>query len=221
MREVRVDAATVDEALADGAAALGIRPRLAQVEVLSADEDGVTARVWIEDEADQAEPEVAAVEEAVEDEPLPTAPGPLARAHLQKMLDLMGVDAGAVLVSESEDEVALDVAGEDLGVIIGSCGQTLNSVQFLLNLMVNRGTRRRRITVDAEGYRDRRRVRLEELAQEHARRAKSERREVILEGLRAAERRIIHTALQDNPDVVTYSEGDEPHRRLIISPRTT
>ena len=209
MREVHVHAESQDEALADGAAALGVRPSRAQVEILSADPDGVTARVWVDDDVVTEEP---ALDEA-------ETPGALARLHLQHMLDLMGVEAEARLVGESDDELGLDIVGDSLGVVIGSCGQTLNALQFLLNLMVNRGTRRQRINVDAEGYRDRRRLRLEELAAEHARRAKAERRDVILEGLRAAERRIIHTALQHDPDIVTYSEGDEPHRRLIISPR--
>jgi spoIIIJ-associated protein len=228
VREVRVHAASREEALADGAAALGVDPRLADVEILSSDEDGVTARVIVADEPpaavesaatdggdgapDQAESEAG--EPAGEPEVVE-----LARRHLQTMLDLMGVDAQAELAGEDEDEVSLNIVGHELGVVIGSSGNTLNAIQFLLNLMVNRGGRRRRVVIDAEGYRERRRQRLEEIARDHARRAKQERRDVILEGLRAAERRIIHTALQHDPDVVTYSEGEEPHRRLIISPR--
>lgn len=131
----------------------------------------------------------------------------------------MGVEAVVEVVEESEEEVVLNIDGDDLGVVIGNFGQTLNALQFLTSLMVCKQGRRR-ITVDAGGYRQRRRVKLEEIAREHARRAKEEHRRVIIEGLRAAERRIIHTVLQNDPDVVTFSEGEEPHRRLVIAPRT-
>jgi spoIIIJ-associated protein len=246
VREVKVHAANREEALSDGAAALGVAPRLARVEILVADEDGVTALVFVPDEqseppappaAESADGASAADSQSAADgrsaadsqsaaTAVPEAEGAeaedgdeTARRHLQVMLDLMAIEAQACVAGGNEDELLLNIEGEDLGVVIGNCGQTLNSVQFLLNLMTSRGGRRRRITVDAEGYRDRRRQRLEELAIEHARRAKSERRPVILEGLRAAERRIIHTTLQHDPDVVSYSEGEEPHRRLIITPR--
>ncbi|MBI5831639.1 MAG: KH domain-containing protein [Armatimonadetes bacterium] len=214
MKEVKVHAANADEALADGAAALGVSPRQAQVEILAEDEDGVTALVTVPDEAQAESAETAGDGDSL-DEVCARA-----RRSLQTVLELMGMEARCEVQSANEDEIVLNILGEDLGIVIGSCGQTLNALQFLLNLMVNKGGRRRRLTVDAEGYRDRRRQRLEELAGEHARRAKAERRPVILEGLRAAERRIIHTALQHDPDIVTYSEGEEPHRRLIITPRS-
>lgn len=221
MKEVKVHAANAEEALADGAAALGVAPRLAQVEILAEDEDGVTALVTVPEEAAAevgevpAEGEIGAGEGDSLDEVCARG-----RRQLQTVLDLMGMHARCEVQSANEDEIVLNIVGEDLGIVIGGGGQTLNALQFLLNLMVNRGGRRRRLTVDAEGYRDRRRQKLEELAGEHARRAKAERRPVILEGLRAAERRIIHTALQHDPDIVTYSEGEEPHRRLIITPRS-
>ncbi|NUQ01007.1 MAG: KH domain-containing protein, partial [Armatimonadetes bacterium] len=194
-------------------AALGLDPRQAAVEILDADEDGVTARVYA---TDQELPPPA----ADESEPAAGETAGLAAEYLAEMLRLLGVEATVETVSESEEEVVLDVDGDDLGVIIGSFGQTLNAIQFLVNLMVNKRGRRQRVMIDAGGYRDKRREKLEEIAHQHARRAKEERRGVILEGLRAAERKIIHTALQNDPDVVTFSEGDEPHRRLIISPRT-
>jgi len=222
VREIHVHAASGDQALADGTAALGVDPKAARVEILDSDEHGVTARVWVPDDADETADEGAAEEEqvapdgATEDGSLATT----ARDNLATMLELMGVEAAVEVAAETEDEVTLNVVGDELGALVGSFGQTLNAVQFLLTIMVNRGGgRRRRVVVDADGYRERRRQRLEELAREHARRAREERRDVILEGLRAAERRIIHMALQNDPDVVTVSEGDEPHRRLIISPR--
>ncbi|MCC7495532.1 MAG: KH domain-containing protein [Fimbriimonadaceae bacterium] len=215
MSEVKVHAGSRDEALAEGAAALGLAPHQVGVEILESDEDGVTALVWALDEPAAAPPAESSSE---------LAPGEsqavAARDCLAELLRLIGLEAEVRIAAETDDEVVLNVSGEDLGVIIGSFGQTLNAVQFLVNLMVNRSGRRQRIVVDAGGYRDRRREKLEQIALEHAQRAKNERRGVILEGLRAAERRIIHTVLQNDPDVVTFSEGDEPHRRLVISPRT-
>lgn len=223
MREIRVHAASGDEARVDGAAALGVEPAEAEVEILDSDEHGVTARVWVPEDGPTDEPAPAPAppprrERTAEDDD-EARPASVARDYLDEMLELIGLEASVEIAEESEDEVLLNVEGDDLGTIIGNFGQTLNAVQFLVNLMVNRRGRRQRIIVDAGGYRDRRREKLEEIAHEHAKRAKEERRGVILEGLRAAERRIIHTALQNDPDVVTFSEGDEPHRRLIISPR--
>ncbi len=213
MNEIRVHASDAEEARSEGAAALGVSERQVAVEVLEQDEHGITARVYTTEEC-------AEVASEADGGPAGAGEGAAgAQRCLAEMLELAGVAAKVVVVSESDDEVVLNVVGDDLGVIIGSFGQTLNAVQFLLNLMVNREGRRQRVTVDAGGYRDRRRERLEEIAREHARRAKDERRGVILEGLRASERRIIHTALQNDPDVVTFSEGEEPHRRLVISPR--
>ena len=236
MREIHVHAESGDEARADGAAALGVDPDAVGVEILDGDEHGVTARVYVleappasdataaPDETaaeDRAAAETAAEDRADDAEPLAGSEhAQAAHRHLEVMLDCMGVEATVELVQETDDEVALGITGEDLTPVIGSFGQTLNALQFLTNLMVNRGGRRRRVVVDAAGYRERRRERLEAIAREHAERAKDERRGVILEGLRAAERRIIHTTLQNDPDVVTFSEGEEPHRRLIISPKT-
>ncbi len=270
MREVKVHADDAEQARTDGAAALGVDPRYAEVEILEADEHGVTALVTVPVEPPAAAPPVAAEtddepaddgnwaddeedeeddDESVDDpnrrrddeedededdddwydedeEEEPDDAGDSLDAVTRRanrilggLLARMGLDAQADVQSASEEEIVLNVQGEDLGIIIGAAGQTLNALQFVLNLMVNRGGRRRRLTVDAEGYRERRRVKLEELARDHAQRAKSEHRPVILEGLRAAERRIIHTALQHDPGVVTYSEGEEPNRRLIITPR--
>lgn len=274
MREVKVHADDAEQARADGAAALGVDPRYAEVEILEADEHGVTALVTVPVEPPAAAPPVADIaDDDADDEPEddgnwaeddeededddeaaddpnrrrddddddeeddddwydededeePDDAGDSLEAVTKRanrilggLLARMGLDATADVQSATEEEITLNVQGEDLGIIIGAAGQTLNSLQFVLNLMVNRGGRRRRLTIDAEGYRERRRVKLEELARDHAQRAKSEHRPVILEGLRAAERRIIHTALQHDPGVVTYSEGEEPNRRLIITPR--
>ena len=226
MREIKVHAESGPSAASEGAAALGVDVRRVEVEVLEADEHGVTARVWVTEDAAPAAPDRESPaggepdrESPADDDGEATEGAAAACRHLARVLELIGLETQVAVVSEREDEVVLNVEGDDLGVIIGSFGQTLNALQFLVNLMANRHGPRQRVIIDAGGYRDRRREKLEEIAQQHARRAKDERRGVILEGLRASERRIIHTALQNDPDVVTFSEGEEPHRRLIISPR--
>jgi len=218
VKEIHVHAASGEEALADGAAALGLAPSHAAVEILESDEHGVTARVYEIEGAQEPAPEPAVADGEDGESGEGDAIAERAAEHLRIILGHLGLEAD-VKVQDRDDEVLLNVDGEELGRIIGNFGQTLNAIQFLLNLMVNTRGSRKRILVDAGGYRDRRREKLEAVAFEQAQRAKEERRGVILEGLRASERRIIHTALQNDPDVVTFSEGEEPHRRLVISPR--
>ena len=133
MKEVKVHAANAEEALADGAAALGVSPRLAQVEILAEDEDGVTALVTVPEDAESEPEEVAADSDSL-DEVCGRA-----RRQLQTVLEMMGMEARCEVQSANEDEIVLNILGEDLGIVIGSCGQTLNALQFLLNLMVNKG----------------------------------------------------------------------------------
>ncbi len=220
MKEIHVHAASGAEALADGAAALGLALSQTAVEILESDEHGVTARVYELEGAPAPGPADEPADRTESPAELGEAEGIAERAaeHLQRILGYLGLEA-EVTVQDRDDEVLLNVDGDEMGRIIGNFGQTLNAIQFLLNLMVNTRGTRKRILVDAGGYRDRRREKLEAIAFEQAQRAKEERRGVILEGLRASERRIIHTALQNDPDVVTFSEGEEPHRRLVISPR--
>ena len=145
--------------------------------------------------------------------------GDTPRSILQHILDLMDVDA-TVEEKEHDGHQLLDIVGPDLAVLIGKHGQTLEALQFILNLIVNRNaTERSRILVDVGGYRQRRERSLRELALRTARRAAEEQCPVGLEPMQASERRIIHLALADDPDVETYSQGEEPMRRVIIAPR--
>lgn len=121
---------------------------------------------------------------------------------------------------EKERNMNIDLAGEDMGILIGKRGQTLDSLQYLVSLVVNKETEEYvRVKVDTENYRERRKATLENLAKNMAHKVKRIRRSVSLEPMNPYERRIIHAALQDDKYVTTHSEGDEPYRRVVITPK--
>ena len=132
----------------------------------------------------------------------------------------MGVKA-EIAVEKGEDQlVYLRLSGRRMGVVIGRRGQTLDAIQYLVNLVANRlPGPRARIVLDAEGYRDKRAETLRNLAERLAEKAKSERRKTVLEPMSALERRIVHLALADDDEVETRSEGEEPYRRVVIVPK--
>ncbi|MBQ3516124.1 MAG: KH domain-containing protein, partial [Lachnospiraceae bacterium] len=108
--------------------------------------------------------------------------------------------------------------GEDMGVLIGKRGQTLDSLQYLVSLVVNKGTSEYiRVKVDTENYRERRKLTLENLAKNIAFKVKRTKRSVSLEPMNPYERRIIHSALQNDKYVTTHSEGEEPYRKVVVS----
>ena len=107
-----------------------------------------------------------------------------------------------------------------MGLLIGKRGQTLDSIQYLTSLVVNKGKEKYvRIKVDTENYRQRRKDTLESLAKNIAYKVKRSRRSVALEPMNPYERRIIHSALQGNKFVETYSEGSEPYRHVVVAPK--
>ena len=119
-----------------------------------------------------------------------------------------------------ENEIAIDISGPDMGALIGKRGQTLDSLQYLTSLVVNRDTNGYiRIKLDTENYRERRKEKLEKFARNMAAKARKTRRTVSLEPMNPYERRIIHAAIQHERNVTTYSEGEEPYRYIVISPR--
>lgn len=119
--------------------------------------------------------------------------------------------------NDDEDSVNVDLSGEGMGVLIGKRGQTLDSIQYLTSLVLNKGKDKYvRIKVDTENYRDRRKETLESLAKNIAYKVKRSRRSVSLEPMNPYERRIIHSALQNDKFVSTRSEGEEPFRHVVV-----
>ena len=125
-----------------------------------------------------------------------------------------------IKVTENTDEKSLDIelSGEEMGVLIGKRGQTLDSLQYLVSLVVNKYSDEYiRVKIDTENYRERRKETLENLARNIAYKVKRTRKTVSLEPMNPYERRVIHSALQNDRYVTTHSEGEEPYRRVVVT----
>ncbi|MBE5940452.1 MAG: protein jag [Lachnospiraceae bacterium] len=138
------------------------------------------------------------------------------RNFLSKVFEAMEMKV-TMEINVGEEEVEINLAGDDMGVLIGKRGQTLDSLQYLVSLVVNKETEKYlRVKVDTENYRQRRKETLENLAKNIAFKVTRTRRPVSLEPMNPYERRIIHSALQDNKFVTTKSEGEEPFRHVVV-----
>ena len=138
--------------------------------------------------------------------------------YLLSILKEMGLDAKVTSREEEDHSLYMDVSGEDMGLIIGKRGQTLDALQYLLNRVA--GTHQDnnvRIKLDTEDYRERRKKTLENLARNIASKAKKTNRNVVLEPMNPYERMIIHSTLQQDPAVTTYSKGKEPYRTVVVA----
>lgn len=175
---------------------------------------------------EQAAPTIEAAPAAEE----PVAPAPAgdaeqviadrARVFLAETTRLMGLTTEVVVTDMVPGEVSLEIRGEGLGLLIGRHGATLDALQMLAASVANTGyVQGARLVVDAENYRERRREMLRTMAIQQAEKAKESQQEVVIPDLKAFERRIVHLALKDDPDVETYSEGDGDDRCIVISPR--
>ncbi len=141
------------------------------------------------------------------------------RSFIQTTVDLMGVSA-TVDAFERDDVVRANISGDDLGLLIGRHGSTIDALQYIAAIVVN-GDRhiRRQVVVDAEGYRERRETALRALADRTAQKVVRDAAAVTLKPMSAAERKVVHLYLKDHPRVETVSEGQEPFRAVVISPR--
>lgn len=133
----------------------------------------------------------------------------------------MGLDI-SVEIEKGRDFTTLQISGAGLGLMIGRRGQTLDALQYLANIVANRYSNSYlRIVLDAENFRDRRKKTLEDLADRLAGRVLKTRKEIVLEPMPAAERKVIHAKLQSHGAVKTYSKGEEPNRRVVITPKSS
>lgn len=147
-------------------------------------------------------------------EPLTADP----KEFLEKVFNAMDMKV-SIDVETKEDEINIELSGDDMGVLIGKRGQTLDSLQYLTSIVVNKGRKEYiRVKIDTENYRLRRKETLENLAKNLAYKAKRTKNPVSLEPMNPYERRIIHSALQNDKYVTTHSEGEEPYRKVIITP---
>ncbi|WP_096438028.1 RNA-binding cell elongation regulator Jag/EloR [Alteribacter populi] len=205
MKKVTVSGKTVDEAIEQALDKLSVARDEVEVHIVEEAQKGFLGILG-------GKP--AVVEVKVKPDPLKEA-----LTFLRETIQQMGVSA-SVTEEIMKDGVYFNVSGEEIGVLIGKRGQTLDSLQYLVNLVANKNSQEYlRIVLDAEGYRQRRREALEKLAMRLGTKAIRTRQEVRLEPMNAHERKIIHTTLQSVKGVSTYSDGDEPNRRIVVAPK--
>lgn len=149
---------------------------------------------------------------------VPEAPAERVRAVLERVVGELDLDADVQVVEDGE-AITGRVEGDDLGLLIGRRGQTIDAVQLVCYRAAFRGRpERKRVTVDAAGYRERRREVVERQADRAGDRALETGKEIELEPMSASERKIVHDRLKDRPGLETFSEGDEPERCVIVAP---
>ena len=171
-------------------------------------------------EAPKAKTETPKTESAPKTPKVPANPEEAIRraeTFLKDVFKTMEMEVEVKSVFE-DDTLSIDLSGDDMGLLIGKRGQTLDSLQYLTSLVVNKGKASYvRVKLDTEDYRNRRKATLENLAKNIAYKVKKTRRPVFLEPMNPYERRIIHSALQNDPYVTTHSEGDEPCRKVVVT----
>ncbi|NLI70247.1 MAG: protein jag [Firmicutes bacterium] len=204
--KIEVTDKTVEGAIEKGLEELGIKRDNAQIEILSEPGTGFLGGLLGN--------KLAKISIAAKMEPQEYA-----EDVVSTVLSSMGLK-GQVHVEQTEENIWIDVSGEKMGILIGRRGQTLNSLQYLVNIIVRRQYENfsGRVIVDAENYREERERSLIQLAQNVAYRAEKQHQAITLEPMNPQERRIIHISLKENPNINTYSTGEEPYRRVVISP---
>ena len=207
MEYIEVSAKTVSEAITEACQKLSVTSDRLDYQVI---EEGSSGFLGIGSKP-------AVIKAAVKVEKL-SVPG-VAEKFLHDVFNAMNM-AVTVDVDYDEEKKTMDIeiSGDDMGVLIGKRGQTLDSLQYLVSLVVNKEVEEYiRVKLDTENYRDRRKETLENLAKNIAYKVKRTKRPVSLEPMNPYERRIIHSALQNDKYVVTYSEGEEPFRRVVVA----
>ncbi len=138
-------------------------------------------------------------------------------AFLAPIFKALDVEDAVVHVTEDDTSIRFDISGERVGILIGRHGETLNALQFLLSLVINgKLENHRSVIFDVENYRERQADKLENLAKRMAEKCRRTHRRVVLSPMNAGERRIIHITIENQKGVSSYSEGNEPHRRVVI-----
>lgn len=211
----KLDYEIIDEGKA-GFLGMGAKPAVVRARVKEEDTE-VIEPVKLSEAPVMASVETVTVTEKIEDVDVEA----VSKKFLTDVFAAMGIEAEIVTkYNDSLKSLEVEVSGDEMGVLIGKRGQTLDSLQYLISLVVNKGTTEYiRVKVDTENYRQRRRETLENLAKNIAYKVKRTRRPVSLEPMNPYERRIIHSALQNDRYVTTHSEGDEPFRRVVVTPK--
>ena len=205
MEYIEVSAKTVEDALTDASVQLGITSDQLEYEIVEKGSNGFLGLIGSKNATIRVK-----VKSSVEDE---------VKEFLTSVFNAMKMQV-EIEINKNEDERFLDVElkGDDMGVLIGKRGQTLDSLQYLTSLAINKHSDvYYKVKIDTEDYRKRRRDTLENLARNIAYKVKRTKRPVSLEPMNPFERRVIHSALQTDRYVTTHSEGEEPYRHVVVT----
>ncbi len=249
IEETIMEGPTVEEALDAALEEMGVQQDAIGYEVLSEPSSGffgtngkpARVRVWLKpgvlaapvvDDEEIGEPEL---DEDTQPAPVTlTTPGDLPEltdeeldaisdagaATIQAVMGFLGIECGVEEYEGDEGEIILDIVGDDLGLLIGRHGRTLDALQILVSAITNRRLDQRYpLVVDVSGYRHRRRLKLEDIARRAADRVARQHRAVQLRPMTSFERRVVHVVLRDDRRVRTESEGDEPRRMVVVHPK--
>lgn len=205
MKKMIYKAESVNEAIKKGLDDLDIDRSQAEINIVEQGNKGFLGLIGKK----QAEIEII-----IEDDPIKKG-----KEFLEEVFSKTNIDVDINIIEDKTDEeqVVYDLHSPDLGIVIGRRGETLDALQYITSLIVNKNTEEYyRIILDAEGYRERRKKTLERLARKLAQKAVNKERKVVLEPMPPHERRIIHITLKKDSRVKSYSEGEEPFRKVMI-----
>ena len=204
MEFIEISAKNVDDAITQATVQLGITSDQLEYEVLDKGSTGFLG-IGSKNAVIKARKKFSIDENVVE--------------FLSSIFDAMKMEVEIlVAVNEEEQIIEVELKGDDMGILIGKRGQTLDSLQYLTNLAINKHSDEYyKVKIDTEDYRKRRKETLENLAKNIAYKVKRTKRPVSLEPMNPFERRIIHSALQNDRYVTTHSEGDEPYRHVVVT----
>ena len=203
MKSIEVEGKTVEEALDKALKELDLTKDMVNIEVLEHGSKGLFNVIGVKHAKIRVTSKYNYIEEA--------------RKFIDNILKSMELDA-EIKIIEEDDTLKINLSGEKMGLIIGYRGETLDSIQYLVSLVVNKHHElpHKKVVLDTENYRSKREETLKGVAIKSAARVKKMKKSFKLEPMNPYERRIIHSALQDDLDVNTYSEGEEPFRRVVI-----
>ena len=208
MKSIKIEAKTVDKAVEKALTKLNIEKEDAEINVIDEGSKGLLGLIGAKD---------AVVEVREIFDPIKKA-----KEFLKDLLNKANINVEVEVIKDqcNDEQIAFNLSGKkELGLVIGHRGETLDALQYLTSIYVNKNTEEYlRVVLDAEGYRERRRATLERLAERLAAKAERKERKVVLEPMPPHERRIIHIKLKENNNVKSYSEGEEPYRKVMIEP---
>ena len=204
MEYIEISAKTVEDALTEASVKLGTTSDKIEYEVIEKGNSGVLG---------------IGSKKAVIRAFVKTSPEELVKEFLDSVFKAMDMEVELdIKVDEDEKMIDVELKGDDMGILIGKRGQTLDSLQYLTNLALNKHSDNYfKVKVDTEDYRNRRKETLENLAHNIAYKVKRTKRSVELEPMNPFERRVIHSALQNDKYVTTHSEGEEPYRHVVVT----